>query len=114
MSRPYPLAGLLAGGTAMVLLADLDGGVGGEFVRRHDEVQRRRPLADPPRSVVNRAVARAKPAAKRAAVVARLIAERDAAEMRAHADDHEPFRLFGARGIGLRIAQRSDIDILRR
>src|SRR5947207_13282211 len=34
--------------------------------------------------------------------------------MRADADNHEPFGLFGARGIGLRIAQRGDVDILRR
>src|SRR3954469_16775505 len=85
-------------------LADLDGGVGGEFVGRDDQVERRRPLPDPPRGVVDRAVAWAEPAAERAAVIAGLVAKRDAAEMRAHPDHDQPFRLFDPLGILLRVA----------
>ena len=44
-------------------LADLDRGVGGEFVGRHDEILRRRTLPDAAGGVVDRAVARAEPAA---------------------------------------------------
>src|SRR2546423_1323695 len=36
-------------------LADLDSGVGGEFGRRKDQVERRRPLADAPGGAVDRA-----------------------------------------------------------
>src|SRR5262249_1849131 len=94
------------------VLADLDRGVGGEFVWRHDQVLPRRPLPDPPRGVVNRTVARAEPAAEGAAVVARLLSERDAAEMRAHADHYQPFRLLDPVGILLRVAQRGHVDVL--
>src|SRR5688572_25477364 len=85
------------------VLADLDRGVGGEFVRRYDQVLRRRPLPDPPRGVVNRTMAGAEPAAERAAIVARLLAERDAAEMRAHPDHHQPFRLLDPVRVLLRV-----------
>src|SRR5579863_10383400 len=87
-------------------LADLDGGVGGEFVGRDCQVERRRTLADPCRGIVDRTVARAEPAAERAPLVAGLVAERDAAEMRADADDDQPLRLFDPVGILLRVAQR--------
>src|SRR5437764_7448475 len=83
-------------------LADLDGGVGGELVGRHDQVERRRALSDPPRRVVDGAVARAEPAAEGAAIVARFVAERDAAEMRAYSDHDKPFRLLDPRRIRLR------------
>jgi hypothetical protein len=57
-----------------------------------------------------------------AAVIVRLLPERDAAKMRAHANDNQPFghgfaierRLFHSRRIGLRVAQRGDVDVLRR
>ena len=77
-------------------LTDRDRGVGGEFVRRHQQVQRRRPLADSARGVVDRAVARAEPAAVGAAGIAGLLTERDAAEMRADADDDQPLGLLDA------------------
>src|SRR5579862_9517555 len=93
-------------------LADLDGGVGGEFVGRDGEVARRRTLADARGRIVDRTVARAEPALIGAAVIARLVAERDAAEMRADADDDEPFRFFDPVGILLRVAQCRHIDIL--
>ena len=51
---------------------------------------------------------------RRPAVVAGLLPERDAAEMRAHADHDEPFRLLDARRIRLRVAQFGDVDVLRR
>src|SRR5712691_8338909 len=93
-------------------LADLDGGVGGEFVGRHGEVLRRRALADARRGIVDRTVAGAEPSLIGPAVVARLVAERNAAEMGADADDDEPFRLFDPVGILLRVAQRRDVDLL--
>src|SRR5437762_524022 len=93
-------------------LADLDSGVGGEFVRRNDQIKRRRPLADAPGGVVDRAVARAEPAAERSTIIAGLVAERDAAEMRADPDHDQPFRLFDPFGILLRVAQARGIDLL--
>src|SRR5690242_12183630 len=87
------------------LLADLDHRVAGELVRRHDQVKRCRPLPDAPRGVIDRPVTRAEPAAVRAAVVAGLLTERDAAKMRAHADDDQPFRFLDARRIRLWIPQ---------
>src|SRR6266849_4732023 len=103
-----------AGGAAMALLTDLDGGVAGELVGRQIEVPRRGPLADAAGGVVLRAVAGAEPAAILAALIGRPLAQRHAAQMRAHADDDEPFRLLDARGIGLGVAQRVDVDLLRR
>src|SRR4051794_1590285 len=99
---------------AIAFLADLDRRVGGEFVRRYDEILWRRTLPDAAGSVVKRPVARAEPTAERPAIVAGILPKRDAAEMRAHADHDEPFRLFNARRIRLRIAQFGDVDLLRR
>src|ERR1700732_5230260 len=94
-------------------LADLDGGVGGEFVGRHEQIERRRTLADARRGIIDRTVAWAEPATERTAVIARLVAQREAAEMRTHPDNDEPFRLLDPGGIRLRVAQACDIDILR-
>src|SRR4029077_5572167 len=63
--------------------------------------------------VVNRTVARAEPATILTAVVTGFLAERDAAEMRAYADDDKPLRSLDAVGIGLRLAQLRDVGILR-
>src|SRR5690606_31251062 len=68
--------------------ADPDGSVGNEFVRRHFEIERRRPAADAARGVVVRTVARAEPALEVA-----LVTERHAAEMRADADHDQPLVL---------------------
>ena len=96
-------------------LADLDRGVGGEVVGRHD---RGSAAPDPggcgrrcrrPSRGTGRTSRRSRPA-----VVAGLLPERDAAEMRAHADHDEPFRLLDARRIRLRVAQFGDVDVLRR
>src|SRR3546814_13440703 len=57
-------------------------------------------------------MAGAEPAAEVASVLARLLAQRHAAEMGADADDDEPLGLLDARRIGLRIGQRLDIDRL--
>src|SRR4051794_27094649 len=67
--------------------ADADLVVAGEGVGRHGEVLRRGTLADAARGVVDRAVARAEPAAILAAIVVGALAQRDAAQMRADADD---------------------------
>eukprot|EP00966_Prymnesium_polylepis_P123189 2848104-Prymnesium_polylepis.2 len=88
--------------------ADLDLGVVDKGVGRHLEVERRRPLADAPRRVVVRAVARAEPAI----VVARTV-DRHAAQVRAHAKDDERLRLLHAVGIGLRVAQLAHAHVLR-
>src|SRR5579871_3675866 len=80
--------------------ADLDPCVGEELVLGDGEVQRRRSLPDAAGRVVDRAVARAEPA-----FVFALVPERHAAEMRADADDDQPFRLLDARLVGLRIAE---------
>src|SRR5712692_5042916 len=90
--------------------ADPDLGIGDELVRRQRQVGGRRPAADAPRGVVLRAVARAEPA-----VVIALVGERDAAEMGADADQHEPLVLavLDARLIGLRIRQRTPVDRAR-
>src|SRR6516164_3302376 len=102
------------------LLADGYRSVAGEFVERlarlvgiprQPQVERCRALADPSRSVVDRAMAGAEPPAIGAAVVAGLLAERDAAEMGADPDDDQPFRLLDAVRILLRIAQLRDVDV---
>ena len=89
---------------------DDDMGVALEGIGRQGEIERRRPLADAAGRVVDRAVAGAEPA-----LVLALIAERDAAQMRADADDDEPLglALLDALRIGLRIAKGRDVDILR-
>src|SRR6516164_3484052 len=87
------------------LLADGYRSVAGEFIKGfarlvgvpwQPQVKGRRPLADPPRSIVDRAVAGAEPPAIRTPVVTGLLTERNAAEMRADADDDQPFRFLDA------------------
>src|SRR5258708_37631201 len=91
-----------AGGAAMALLTDLDGGVAGELVTRQIEVPRRGPLADAAGGGVLRAVAGAGPGPILAALIRRPPAQPHAAQMPAHADDDEPFRLLEWRGNGRR------------
>src|SRR6478672_9588532 len=90
--------------------ADADLAVGNELVGRHGEIGGRRPLPDAAGGVVLRAVARAEPA-----VVVALMGERNAAEMRADADDHQPLivALLHALGIRLPVGQGLRIDLLR-
>src|SRR5690554_4680066 len=76
-----------------------------EGVDRHLQVARRRAAADTARSIVVRAVARAEPAAIVAPRVARLLPERDAAQMRAYADQDQPFGILRPRLIRLRVRQ---------
>src|ERR1035437_2411330 len=75
-----------AGGLGCAASADLDLGVAFEGVGRHRQIGRRRPVAHAPGGVVLAAMAGAEPAAPVAAHVGRLVAGRDAAEMRAGAD----------------------------
>src|SRR6185503_8326727 len=97
--------------------ADPDLGVGKEGVRGQRQVLRRGPLTDAAGAVVLRAVARAEPA-----VVIAFVRQRDAAEMRADADDDEPLLVAGlhALRVRLRIGQRGyrhvlgEVDVLRR
>ena len=79
------------------------------------QVQRRRAFADAARGVVLAAVARAEPAAPLAAHVGGLVAERDAAEMGADADQHDPLIVPGLdpRLVGLRIAQFVQLHVAR-
>src|SRR3984893_3466540 len=103
-------------------LAEGHDGFAGEFVERlacpldltrQPQIQRCGTLAYPSGGVVNRAVAGAEPAAVLTAVVTGFLAERDAAEMRAYADDDKPLRSLDAVGIGLGFAQLRDVGILR-
>src|SRR5690606_8085671 len=71
-------------------LADTDAGVGKELVGRDFEIGGSRSLTDASGRVVCRTVARAEPAAILAALVADALSLRDAAEMGADADRHEP------------------------
>src|SRR5918996_2868480 len=73
--------------------ADLNHVVLGEDVVGHVQIARRGPAADPTGGVVYRAVAGAEPAAVFAVRLIRLLPERNAAQMGADADDHEPLRL---------------------
>src|SRR5215471_64942 len=93
----------------------------GEFVKglrcladfpRQPKIERCRSLADPAGSVVDGAVAGAKPATIGAAVVAGFLTQRDAAQMRAHPDDDEPFRILDAVRICLRIPQLRNVGLL--
>src|SRR5262249_517232 len=70
--------------------ADLDLGVGEEGVRRDRHVIRRRPFAPATRAVVLRAVAGTEPAVILALGIPDCLPFRDAAEMGADADHHEP------------------------
>src|SRR5687768_10856300 len=77
--------------------ADLDLGVGGEGVRWDSEILRRRPDTDAAGGVILRAMAGTEPAAIVAPIIADGLPFRNAAEMRANADHHEP-RLLAFRG----------------
>src|SRR5262252_9368736 len=59
--------------------------VGDKLVGRQRKIGRRRAAADPSRGVVLRAMTRAEPA-----VIVTLMGERNAAEMRADTDQHQP------------------------
>src|SRR5258708_26131484 len=87
-----------AGGAAMALLTDLDGGVAGELLTRQIEVPRRGPLADAAGGVVLRAVAGAEPAAILPPLIGRPLAPPHAAHERAHPGDARPFPLLDDRG----------------
>src|SRR5665213_909174 len=67
------------------LIADPDFAVREKCVRRQIQVFRRGPLTDAAGAVILRAVAGAEPA-----VIVAFVRQRNAAEMRANADDHEP------------------------
>ena len=79
--------------------ADLNLGVGYEFVRRQGQVLRRRTFADAAGGVVLRAVA-----GQNQPSILALMGERDAAEMGADADDDQPLlvALLDAGAVGLR------------
>ena len=85
----------------LILVSDLEG------VGRQRQIGRRRPVAHAPGRVVLAAVARAEPAAPLAARVGRLVAERDAAEMRADADQHDPLVMARLHPVMRRAAARS-------
>src|SRR6516165_225170 len=96
------------------LLADGYRCVAGKFIKSlarlvgipwQPQIERRRPLADPPGGVVDRAMARAEPPAIRTAIVTGPLTERDAAEMRADANNDQPFRFLYAVRILLWITQ---------
>src|SRR5271170_5698320 len=70
--------------------ADRDLGVVVECVGRQEQIEWRRPVPHPAGGVVLAAVAGAEPAAPVAARIGRLVAQRDAAQMRADADQHDP------------------------
>src|SRR5688572_24111859 len=102
------MTGFLKTGAAMILSppsTDLHERIGFEGVGRHLQIGRRGAAADATGRVVFRAVARAEPAAELAARLRRLLALRHAAEMRAYADQDQPFRLLHAVLVGLRVAQ---------
>src|SRR5262245_28651840 len=82
--------------------ADPDLGIGDELIGRQRQIGRRGPAADAARRVVLRPVAGTEPAA-----VIALMRDRDAAEMRADADQHEPLVVprLDALGVRLRVGQ---------
>src|SRR6185312_6666227 len=90
--------------------ADPDLGVGKESVRRQVEILRRRTLTDAAGCIVLRAVAWAEPA-----VVLALMRERDAAEMGADADHHQPLVVarLHALIVGFRVGQARYVDRAR-
>src|SRR5690242_17627538 len=92
-------------------LADTNLGAGEEGVRRQVQIERRRALSDAAGGIVLRAVAGAEPAIKLA-----LVRQRDAAEMGADADHHQPLfvALLDAFAIRLGIAQRAHVYFLRK
>src|SRR5262245_58920344 len=87
--------------------ADSDLGVGKEGIGWQRQVQRCRSDADAARRIILRAVAGAEPA-----VIVALVGERDAAEMRAVAVDHQPLimALLDARLVRLRIGKAVPVD----
>ena len=87
------------------MLTDDDEAFLGELVLGNLEVQRRGPLPDPARAVVVRAVARAIVAAERAGV-----GDGDAAQVGAHAQDHQPLGIFHTIAVGLRVPQGIGVD----
>src|SRR5262245_16941873 len=86
--------------------ADPDLGVGKELVGRQRKIGWRRPAPNAARGVVLRAVA----GAEEAVILAR-VRERDATEMRADADQHQPLVVarLDAGLVGLRIWQARDV-----
>src|SRR5690349_8654788 len=90
--------------------ADADLAVGDELVGRQRQVGGRRPAADAPGGIVLRAVAGAEPP-----VVVALMGERNAAEVRAYADQHQPliFALLDPRLVRLRVGQGVPVDPAR-
>src|SRR5579875_3673356 len=89
--------------------ADLDLGIGNKGVRGKVEILRRGSLPDAPGAVVLGAVARAEPA-----VVIAFVRQRNAAQMRANADDDEPLLVAGLHALRVRlgISQRLHVDVL--
>src|SRR5260370_16297357 len=79
-----------AGGAAMALLTDLDGGVAGELVWRQIEIPRRGPLADAAGGVGLRAGAGAQPAAILPALIGRPPAQGDPPDRPPHPPDDTP------------------------
>src|ERR1700751_3250347 len=105
------------------LLSDGYDSVAGEFVKgltrhidlpRQPQIQWGRTLTNSRGGVVDGAMARTKPAAGRTSVVTGLLTRRDAAEMRADADDDQPFGLLNAIRILLGVTQLRDVDVLCR
>src|SRR5215470_6722997 len=78
--------------------ADPDLGIGDELIGRQRQIGRRGPAADAARRVVLRPVAGTEPAA-----VIALMRDRDAAEMRADADQHEPLVVPRLDALGVRL-----------
>jgi hypothetical protein len=77
-------------GHGLSLYPELDGGVVDELDHRDVQVLGRRAATDAAGRVVVRPVAGAEPAVE----IARVVAQRHAAEMRADAGHHQPFALF--------------------
>ena len=76
-----------------------------ELVVGHLQVLGRRALPDPARGVVVGAVAGAVVPAELS-----LVGHRDAAEVGAHAGDHQPGGVLGALGVGLGVAEAGGVD----
>src|SRR5438093_3389158 len=89
-------------------LPDLDLAVGQEGVGRQRQIRRRGPAPDAARTIVLGAVTRAEPA-----VVIPLMRQRNAAQMRADADQDQPLivAFLDSRLIGLRVRQRVPVDL---
>src|SRR3990170_5888040 len=87
--------------------ADLDFGIGNELIGRHRQVGGCRSRPDAARGVVHRTMAGAEEA-----VILTLMGDRNAAEMRADADDHQPLVLarLDAGLVALRIGQAGDVN----